>query len=131
MQEILQCLSCNGSCFKDKCKLRQHLASLWRKKPRAEKMLKMPAWQHEVMRTPEWQGFCPGLLPHVLCLVFQSAQRKTAAFHAEGIWEEFLHSCKQWDFSHMNFMNSQKGARHVLLSVQRCNKVMNKSQNER
>lgn len=49
MQEIVQCLSCNRSCFKDECKLRQHLASLWRKKPHAGKMLKMPAWQHQVL----------------------------------------------------------------------------------
>lgn len=80
---------------------------------------------------PVWQGFCPCVLPHVLWLVFQSVQRKTAAFHAEGIWVEFLRSCKQCDFSHMNFGNSHKGARHVFLSVQRCNKVMNKSYNER
>lgn len=55
MQEITQCLSGNWGCFKDKSKLRQHLASLWRKKPRAEGA-SMTAQGDDALRTPEQQG---------------------------------------------------------------------------
>lgn len=47
MQEYFQCLSHKRGCIKNKYKLRQHLASLWRKKSHAVKMLEMPAWQHK------------------------------------------------------------------------------------
>lgn len=52
------------------------------------------------------------LLPCILlfvCFVFRPVHRKIAGFLAEeGVWDEFLHSCKQCDFSHKNLVNSQK-----------------------